>query len=393
MTFKAPKSTILKWSFYSVFAVLVGCSQPPPDIPTADLSEAFPEVAKFIDGKADEVSQDPRSAKAWGAYAMSLDAHEYRDIAIAAYQEAHRLAPHELKWSYLLSQQLRATAPREALQVLQSTPLELHDALVTYRIGELAEETGQLELAISSYRDVLKLTPQHPLATSRLATVLFRRGDATAALQQLDSLQQAYRESTKLRAQILLSQGKVSEAKTLDAAAISNSKFLPALQDPLLKSLFKYRRDPLYQAMQAVESINQGRAWAITTLEKLVEKHPELVQVRLIYAEALLQQNDFEAAENVIATGLEKSPNNAMLLALWGSSEIAQSQWKQAEQHFRAAITVKPDYVGAHADLGYVFEQQQQYSAAIEEYEWVLKMKPADEQIARRLDRLRHHTK
>ncbi|MEO2004973.1 MAG: hypothetical protein ABGY41_12840, partial [Candidatus Poribacteria bacterium] len=64
-----------------------------PEIPTPDLSDAYPEVKEFIAGKRDAVEGNRRSGSAWGAYAMALDAHEYDNTAEKCYEVAVSLEP------------------------------------------------------------------------------------------------------------------------------------------------------------------------------------------------------------------------------------------------------------------------------------------------------------
>ncbi|HEY9669541.1 MAG TPA: tetratricopeptide repeat protein, partial [Coleofasciculaceae cyanobacterium] len=55
-----------------------------------------------------------------------------------------------------------------------------------------------------------------------------------------------------------------------------------------------------------------------------------------------------------------------------------QGQLSAAVEHYQQAIALKPDYTDAHYNLGYVFQQQGQLSAAIQHYQHAIALNPND---------------
>ena len=80
------------WLTPKIACLLAGCSETArlPEPPQPDLSQAYPEVAEFLQERLTDVRSKPKSADAWGLYAMALDAHEYHSEAIACYELAIR---------------------------------------------------------------------------------------------------------------------------------------------------------------------------------------------------------------------------------------------------------------------------------------------------------------
>src|SRR5690349_16292259 len=72
-----------------------------PEIPQVNTSGADAEVVAAVEKTRSEVEASPRSAQAWGDYAMVLHANGFDEAADVSYTAAQLLDPGNPKWPYL----------------------------------------------------------------------------------------------------------------------------------------------------------------------------------------------------------------------------------------------------------------------------------------------------
>jgi hypothetical protein len=77
---------------------------------------------------------------------------------------------------------------------------------------------------------------------------------------------------------------------------------------------------------------------------------------------------------------LRKNPNDVKALDDLAVMLVAQGRLREAEQHFRSAIQVQPDFALAHYDYGVLLRQQARLAEAQVEFETVLHLNPKDSQ-------------
>lgn len=87
----------------------------------------------------------------------------------------------------------------------------------------------------------------------------------------------------------------------------------------------------------------------------------------LMHVQAMIcyVQKDYAAASESIVKAAAELPADPSLEVNWGLIDFAQGDFAHAITHFKQAIKLKPEYLPAYINLGYLFQQQKQYQQAL----------------------------
>jgi tetratricopeptide (TPR) repeat protein len=373
------------WLTATFACLLAGCSEMSrlPEPPQPDLSQAYPEVAEFLQERLTDVRSKPKSADAWGLYAMALDAHEYHSEAIACYELAIRLAPERMRWKYLLSLRFQEQEPEKAAELLmQVTQSERPSLAALIRYTDLLAELQRGDEHERMLTLAEKKFPQHPAVLWRRARLCFEAGKKQNALDILRTIHGRYLETTALEQRIL---ADASADRAQDSFLTSD---LPStdveIEDKDLAAVANYRRDPLWRGRIAAEQANAGDQQGLHTLTQLVAKHPDLVDNRLLLAIVLQELGDVNEARRILLDGIAIDPGNLRFLGELGALSILESNWPDAEEWLRKLLIHHPESVEGRSDLAYVLEQLNRRDEALELLHQALKRRPDDSELIRR---------
>lgn len=373
------------WLTVSMTCLLAGCSNTarPPEPPQPDLSQAYPEVAEFLRERLTDVRSKPASADAWGHYAMALDAHEYHSEAIACYESAIKLAPRRMRWKYLLSLRLQEQEPEKASELLrQVTESERPSLAALIRYADSLSELQRGDECERTLTLAEKQFPRHPAVLWRRARLRFEEGKKQDALNILRAVEGHYRETTALEQRI------VAEASAEKTQHSSEHSELPStdgeIDDKDLAAVANSRQDPLWRGRIAAERANAGDQQSLIALTRLVEKHPDLIDNRLLLAIVLQESGDVNEARRVLKEGVAIDPANLRFLGELGALSILESNWSDAEVWLRKLLIHHPESVEGRSDLAYVLEQLKRSEEALELLNQALKRRPDDLELIRR---------
>src|SRR5450631_1572624 len=93
-------------------------------------------------------------------------------------------------------------------------------------------------------------------------------------------------------------------------------------------------------------------------------------------AESIAAGN-LQVAENELQAVLRTSPSEYRALNLLGIVRAQQNRQLEAEQLFKQAIKLKPDFVSAHVDLGLLYSQSNRSDDAVAELQKALRLDPS----------------
>lgn len=99
-------------------------------------------------------------------------------------------------------------------------------------------------------------------------------------------------------------------------------------------------------------------------LARALEVAPDTRSARWALVQALGKRGDVERAGAIARAGLERSPNDALLLIAVGVAERAAGKLAEARAHFERAATLDPESLQAHYQLAQVLDELGQHAAA-----------------------------
>ena len=382
----------------SIGITAVGCgtqtqtssSREQPDLPS--LSETYSDVAEAIQQRYDEVVANPVSGDAWGKYGMVLDAHEFRDESIPCYKRAVELQPDDPKWAWLLASRIQQMDSARALQLLEKKPSDPAKAVVFLVLEEsILEELGLTGRADSILENASETEKANAYIKLQIARRLFEKSELSKArdlLNHADSglpLSHRYRDAAQLLARIDQSEGRGEEAAKLlrDTESLPMSR--TSITNPFMNELALMRRDPLWLGERAAVDARNGSLLARSELQSLVQRFPEVVPNRIHMALLLLEEKQFQQAEQLLKAGLEVSLDDERLLMTLAAVNIDRGDWEAAELGLRHLLKLNTINGAAWSDLGFVLEQQSKWADAEHAYEQALQMQPEESALRDRL--------
>jgi FkbM family methyltransferase len=123
---------------------------------------------------------------------------------------------------------------------------------------------------------------------------------------------------------------------------------------------------------QFYESINQYLITVLTEMGRLNEAG----EVCHLVGTALTLQNDLQLAEKWYLRALNIQPQLAKSHYNLGFVYEQEDEWEKAIDNYTHAITINENYTKAYYRLGLIFKRQQQFTKAIEQFSQVLHLDP-----------------
>ena len=268
-----------------------------------------------------------------------LAKHQAGNLAAAAHHYCKTLetAPSNADAFHLLGLVLSENGEHGRALMMLSRAVELRpNAVFLANLGLACRRAGDLDVAISAYREALRLNPYHAPTLGKLGRALIETGDPTEAEQVL------------------------TQASLLDA---SNPE--------------------LWNALGHARAAQQRYAEARGNFAQALSIDPTYTEARENLAHALLRLGHAEAANGLwqkaaalYAEGCELNPR---LDSLWYSSGLASmalSRPEEASRFYQRALALNPEFAEAHNNLGHVQQAAGNVPAALSSYERALSIRP-----------------
>ncbi|MBZ0114139.1 MAG: tetratricopeptide repeat protein [Thermoanaerobaculia bacterium] len=338
-----------------VTPIVWGSSESPPaasvtpEIPQPPLEGLEPAVRELLTATREALlaavdggtASTEELADLYGHTGMVFHAHHSFEVAEVCYRRASELAAKELSWPYYL--------------------------------GYLYQDTGRFGEAASSYRAVLALEPEDPLANLRLGEVLLSLNELLEAEPYLkvaagvDGLQAASEAGL----------GKIEMAKGNLEAAVQHYRRALELQPDANQLHY-----PLSLALRKLDRIEEAKAEIAKGGKARVSAHDRrLTEIGTLTASSemfmtsgarAIKAGKLDSAATAFRGAIAARPSNARAHLNLAVVLRQLGDLEAAERSARKALELQPDYFFAHFNLGEILEAREDVAGAKAEYQEAL---------------------
>lgn len=198
-------------------------------------------------------------------------------------------------------------------------------------LGRAYSASNELNQAINSYGELIRLQPRSPLPLIRLAEVHAKNNDLGAAIVQLRkalSLEPGYVPAKSMLVAFLSRSGQTAEARQL----------AKAMQQ-------QHPGEALGWVLEGdVEAAAKNQAAASALYKTALGKQDSTELSVKLYRSYHLQNKDKEAAAHEVAW-LEKHPKDVGFMVAMGEFAMASGDMAKAVRMYRAVLQVQPDSI------------------------------------------------
>lgn len=362
------------WKVWGVLAVIVAVAAgvvwwftreaPVPAIPRPDPSKlpSDREVQTDVAGAAQRVEREPRSAAAWGDYAIVLRAYRQHAEADHCFRVAADLDPADGRWAYLLGHHLAETDPEAAVGWLEraargNVPAAAKET-VTAKLAEVLLAVGRPAAALAAVGPDPE-SPRPRLAAARAAAAAGDDRSAAEFLSDLDDRPLTARQALLLRAEICRRQGRTCYAEYLAARAAEIPE--ATWPDPIADPIRSRDMSSGGRVDEAARKMREGRPDEAERLLRPLTADPTSTDARPFVGlgEARAAVGDRKGALAAFATAVKIDPKNlagnyqlGLLHFKTGEALWAAGQTDSARAEFREAVAWLDKALESHPDFG-----------------------------------------
>ncbi len=367
-------AALLEWS----------CAKSVPPVPAIPVDGLDADVKNAIVKARDEAVAQPKSAQASGNLGMVLEAHTLYQPAVPVYQRAVRLDPRDFAWRYYLALCLEKTGQldealasvSEGLRIRPDyTPAVLKRAELLLKLGRFPESAAALEPFIAK-------NPDSPTALYFLGRVKFAQQDfaaaddlyrrATVAWPAFGSAWFGLGETSKRL-------GRSAETEKDYQLAETNKDHYPPSGDDLFRQMTTLATGIENRLMEAKRLSNKREFDRSSRIYKeVLQQYPDNLDclVNLLYIAQYPNQATPEEVEDLYRRARAASPQLAEVYMYHGTALAAQGKYDAAVGELDKAIQLKPNNAETHAWLADVRERQHRPADAIEQYRIAIAQQP-----------------
>ena len=332
----------------------------------------------------DEAVAQPKSAQAAGNLGMVLEAHTLYQPAASAYQRAVRLDPKDFAWRYYLSLCLEKNGQLDEALTSVSEGLKIRPdyAPAILKRAELLLKLGRFPQSAAALEPFLAKNPGSPMALYFLGRVKFAQQDFAAA----DDL---YRRATNAwptlgsawfgLAETSKRLGRRDEIEKDYQLAETNKDHYPPSDDELYLRMTKLATGIENRLAEAKKLMNKREFDRSSQIYKAVlQQYPDNLDclVNLLYISQFPNQATPAEVEDLYQRARSASPQLAEVYMYHGTALAAQGKYDAAVAELDKAIEIKPNNAEAHAWLADVRERQHRPADAIEQYRIAITQQP-----------------
>ena len=300
--------------------------------------------------------------------------HDLFTSADACYNNAIKLAPGHFPWMYYSAY----LAQQDGNMQLALTRFKLASELdpeylpARYRLAQVYLELNLLDEAYTLFNQLLGEAEFKAAAHNGLGQVFLMKQEYSSAAEHFTLALELAPEANSIHYPLALSLRAAGNKQQAKQHLQQYGKRELVINDPLVNAL-EALKDPASRhfvaAMTAI--IRKDYANAVTEFKTGLEYEPGNTAARTSYARALYLNNEKEKSRQQLNQVIEQKPDKTLALFLLALLDDESNKNKLAAELYQRVIKLDPAHEGAHFFLGNYYMQIKDYSNASKHYETV----------------------
>jgi tetratricopeptide (TPR) repeat protein len=287
----------------------------------------------------------------------------------------------------------RTDALVEASSIVNEEPMSQQSEQAYMLIGALQTSFDSYDEAVKAYKEVLTRNSR-PLAAHLALAALYLRmrqfDQALSSIQLAESIQPKNPIARSLRVRVLMTQGKMEEAKT-ELASLQKDypTAAPVLvlvgNQQLAEKQYDAARGSFTKALQvapasidaaagliSVDLATGKKADAVARIEAGVKSSTPTSDLMVLAARTYAATGDLAKAEEYLNKAVDIDPARLEAYMLLGQLYVAQKRTPAAIEEYQKIVQKTPNSVPAHTIIGMLYESQHQLPEAEKAYQKAL---------------------
>jgi len=341
---------------FSILWTLPVSSKTATDVAAALSHGEFQQAVQLADSI---LRERPRDAQVWTLRGVAFAQWGRQSESLASFNRALAVSPNYMPALQGAAQLTYARHERSASQFLQRiVDIDPKNATAHAMLAGLAAESQNCPVAIKEFRDAVSVVQTN-------ADALMQYGDCELAEHQVQNAIETFRQILKLRPDESSAKYKLAVALGDTAEALNLLKTLPP-NSRVLNLIAEYharRKDP--------ES-------AVIALRQAIRLAPKDEQNYIDLGRIYIEQREPQKAVQIESQAMHEVPPSAGLYVIRGAAYIWLNDSERAEQDFAKADELEPEKLYGSVGLSMLFRQDQQLPAAIRILREKLTERPSD---------------
>jgi putative PEP-CTERM system TPR-repeat lipoprotein len=297
--------------------------------------------------------------------------------------------------------------PRAIRYYDRAAELEQASPELRARLAQLRFAAGDVERGVKELEAVARLDPGGYQADVALVALHLRRGErdrALAAARAFAKRQPANPLAHNLIGTVHLARTEPAAARTAYVRALEvEPTFLPAARNLARLDLDERRPDAararfasilerapgnegaLLSLAELESGLGADPADVIALLDRAVAAHPASVTARTAQVDYYLRRQEPRAAVAAARAGAAANPQDARLLELVGTAQLAAGDPQQAATAFTRLADLQPEAPAPWVRLAQAHAAARNYDAAMQALRKAIALRPAAAELAREL--------
>ena len=333
---------------------------------------------------ADETAEADRLADAYGELGGLYQVYLVFPAAEACYRNAIQLAPEQFRWLYYAAY----LADDSGISDLAVTRYESARKLrpeykaLTVRLGNVRLDLNQLDAAQAEFEQVADSEGLEAASLYGLGQVALLQRDFEAAIDYFKRALAIEPEATRIHYPLARALRATQQTDAAKQHLALRGDQLPTIRDPQIESLEALKigtRIHFLHAMKAAKK--QDYAAAAEAFALGLEREPDNVAARISLARSLYLSGDKPGARRELEAALARQADTALALFLLGVMAEEEGDAATAASYYQRAVQQVPDHAGANYFLANQFYRQGDYARAVKHYASSIRGEPGNQLV------------